>query len=1223
MAFDIEQGINVKVGVTGLPTLEDLRNKLYEMGATGSQIDTVMKTASGSTEAFSKVCGELGVSATQAAPKVKEVGDAVEATGKRAKDAAEGHKTFSKSLLDSIVIGGNWERTLLRAGVAMAGFSLLAGPLVVAAREIGVAIRDAIKNFEDIQAAMAKLQVTFATGAFGGNAEELKSLASNLHGSTAEMLKFSEAMLVSSHSTEELKNVLPTISQFAEATGEKLPAVAKDFQAAIEGNVKSVASLGVVLDATTKQFWSSIDAHTREVILLNSMKEGADAAEGPMKKLWNTIKDGAEQALPALLEELIHWKEFVGVLQSAAKAGEDLAKYLSNASGGATGTWGATPQDVLAGLIPESIGKGNAMGNLVDELQKMVMAGVATNDQLKVTSINWDAINAKVRDAEKSSITLIEKNKEYSDGLKVVEYNWSSIEERTRTTTLNLQLLAQSIPGGYGDMARGGLSALADQVNAAIAQIETEVESGAITREVGDGMIRELDRVYAKFGHDLLSLPEQLGRNFEQMFSNIARVFWNDITTPGQGQNLLSDIFKQIVDKVGKDFVTVIQNDLFSPGTPVLDAHGKPTGKIQPGTGGILSGNNAKLTPAQNALLSGVTGATAGIYSVTQPGMTEGQTAATALSTGFSIAAAGGFNPYSIIAAVIATAAIEVAHLFSPSVGSQLPFDIFTGTGTGLGGGIGDILSARNQNLSEAEVMAIEQQANATFESMKNSWMKIFIKLPSEIFMTALDNIKSIDWESYISSQGYGSLTPDQAITQRPWARAWGTTGGGSSQGFTQEVQNWLTTGLPNQINEAFWQPFATALTSMGVASQKVADLKNQMNAMDPKAAIQYFSDWVDALLAFQKIPMTMAQITAGLSNGIQGFNWQNGGNIGGQNQDTFSSLVQSQVENLANLGKAIATLTGQDQVDAANQLGQSLNSLMQNLTDYLNHLSQISSALSTTIKGAEFNVLLDQAKQADQAAGGGTANQTGLLNKELQSVQDQINNALKNGLSADAVNSLFQQAIQINQQLYALNPDAASALIFQKNLDSLNTQQQAIFQAMADKAKDEVAQLIAEFQPFMDAFTGDTAAAATEIQNLGNVTGVVNDALTALAYAIQNGLLTGDWTPAGGGGTNTTPGPGSGGPKPNPGSKFSLDATTVSAITDPITEVNKTDSGILTESKQQTALLGQVVDALTALSRAGGTNITINGTDMKLSDVTAAVLAAIKSNPTSTRSVY
>lgn len=459
----------------------------------------------------------------------------------------------------------------------------------------------------------------------------------------------------------------------------------------------------------------------------------------------------------------------------------------------------------------------------------------------------------------------------------------------------------------------------------------------------------------------------------------------------------------------------------------------------------------------------------------------------------YSNAAAGGSRTAGTIAGGITGA--EIGTSIAPGIGTAIGAVVGVIVGAiaaGLGaaakradykygiptiGAHGDVNFTQTQNMQPAEIKSWIAKINDQYQTFWNSYVNILIKLP-----------------------GTKMPTPDPINGQFQSA---------PSGHYMEHLQQWLDGTLPDDIAKQFKQAMEDAFSRSGVRPEAFEKFWAEADKMDPKKAVQFWSDLSEGLAAFDRADRTRQNVNAlGDFNVLANFD-KNGDQRSGS---AFTSDLRSQTQGIFDVARQMVTLTGPEKVQAWKQLGQTVQGVMTSLTEYLNRVASTIKAVQQTFADArlehnlaQFHEVRNDKGEVVQAEDKVAEGQ--LLKDEVNKLYSQIQNAVQLGLTPEDVQAASQKALGYLERIYALDPSDEMNKWWMDEAGKLESVTTSELSKMGDEARTSVDKLMTELEPFKDWFLGlepSITALQTALQRTGDAFPGFAQALSDLITRIQ-----------------------------------------------------------------------------------------------------------------------
>ncbi len=398
-------------------------------------------------------------------------------------------------------------------------------------------------------------------------------------------------------------------------------------------------------------------------------------------------------------------------------------------------------------------------------------------------------------------------------------------------------------------------------------------------------------------------------------------------------------------------------------------------------------------------------------------------------------------------------------------------------------------LAANFQNLSQKDVTDYLNRMKSAVDDTITGFIKLFLKFPSDVLNGVTLGMAGGGIDGQIDMSNSHFL-----------------------EQFSADINDFIDNVLPHEVMSRFHDETATVFERMGMTSDAFDKIWTQLDGMDPKDAMAVLNNIADALVAYSKVENYARNIGTNFANALFG-----GGSLGSQGQligpgvTPFDATVADTSANLDTLAEEVKTLPFADAAQAAADLGKGMEDLQKSLTDYLNHILDLSKQFSQSIEDDKFQAQMD-------ATHGDKSQQSALLEAKYKHDLDMAQNWKAYGLSPDEASDYLNRARTDAKSLYDLDPDSRRAW-YLSQLDQLNTFGTQIFQAIGNEAISATNAVLASVQPVMDWFRGlpgdasvggamnQLAAAATKAADALNTIGggAASDASSKAAAAPQS----------------------------------------------------------------------------------------------------------------------
>jgi len=372
----------------------------------------------------------------------------------------------------------------------------------------------------------------------------------------------------------------------------------------------------------------------------------------------------------------------------------------------------------------------------------------------------------------------------------------------------------------------------------------------------------------------------------------------------------------------------------------------------------------------------------------------------------------------------------------------------------------------------------------ASWDGFTNGYVSILLHAPAAVRDSVLPQVASI--LKQISSGQFTqngmtfpmfSVNGDTATTPQQW------------QGW---MQGWVDQTLPSSIMEAFKPPLQKMFTGMGLTVDKFDEIWTKAEGMDPKAALQFLTDYANVVGTMQDLLKKIAQpVNVGGTTGLYA-------DMLATNTQSFAQTLATTDKQIIDLGKNVGLLTGQAQIDAAKQL----NTLIQQRYDAEKQMVQ---QIINLIVGARQTLASDVFGL--QLAGKSPQAQYALYASHLGSLETQLGSA-KN---ADQANSIYQQIRSTILSMAGLFPNDATINTWAQ---SELTHEESIFEGILNRFGTQIDTVNQAFQnqmqPVIDLFTTTTQAFSVDLSSAADSTAALataNASATASVISFRDAL--------------------------------------------------------------------------------------------------------------------
>ena len=565
------------------------------------------------------------------------------------------------------------------------------------------------------------------------------------------------------------------------------------------------------------------------------------------------------------------------------------------------------------------------------------------------------------------------------------------------------------------------------------------------------------------------------------------------------------------------------------------------------------------------------------------------------------------------------------------AMGAQLATGTVIGAGWGtvIGAVAGAIIGAAGAYIGEQQRQAdykygiptIDKNGTVTLDQNKNL-------SPGEInqWVTKIGETYRTFWNGYVDVL---LKLPDASIPA-----ATGLTGkfqDNPSGHYLEHLQQWVEGTLPDAIAEQFKKSMKSAFVNAGVLAEGFDKFWDETTKMDPKRALQFWSDLAEGLSAFSKTTSTRANIDA--ANG----DWANtkflsDGTVQKKGESDFTAQLRTQTQGIFDVARQMVNLTGPDKVAAWKQLGASVQQVMGSLTEYLNRVGEAMRNARETIDNATLERKLQVLSQDTDENGNVTAMskhaQVDLLMAEFDKIVDKIKNAKDLGLDPETVNSLLQTAIGLQDRAYQIDPDDPRIKDRVGSLAMLDEITQQALKDLADEAKASVDKFMTEIDPFKQWLLGvkdiDIQGALTQVTDSFPGFAQAIDELAAKLGVVANNIgTTGTVTTSSSGSSfalhATTNGTSNGGEETN--NVVSLAEYLRASEERQLQAIKELQDKSLAAEKEQREALAKTAENKTPVTitvNVNGTNVGVQELETNVTRAAmAGVVAAIRENPT------
>lgn len=688
----------------------------------------------------------------------------------------------------------------------------------------------------------------------------------------------------------------------------------------------------------------------------------------------------------------------------------------------------------------------------------------------------------------------------------------------------------QNIPSQFGGTATNEIQQLEQDLEA----LKEVFAAGLISPEQFSEMNAQIQQSAQELTQGSIEAARQYGEELKRQAEEATRELQSDMQGVFEGilqggTKGLDTALRDIAKNAGKDFgqmVVSVISHLFVGAAPVegdYSTWGGPYANYQTA--------QQQYQQKQGSVMgdvSGVLGLGASLYStVTTPGMSVGMGALSGAAAGASFGWVG-----ALVGAVLGA----VAGALAPSASKDYQYGqpVYQGlTGATFG-------HAGTTNLSDAATQEYLDQINQTVQNFNNKFAKLLLSFGPQF----ANMIGSLFANENFSGMEAGT----------PGGSQWGTIGEAASKNWANHIQAWIQEGLPHMMEDYFWKPLADGLANIGFSQTLIDQIHHLQSTMAPQDWMNYVSGLVNAVMDIQKELNLLGDksVLTGFHGGqgpteniwaaaAQGLH----GSFQDQMQETDSQILQ--------LGQSLSVLTGQDQVDALNQIDQLMAARYQKELQYIQEvdsaITSVTDSFQSTIRNFTLQTMVGPGGKPDRQA------QVQYLQQylhQLMGLQAGATNVTDVQNYASQINQVIQQIVQLGQQMGG----QSGQQFLQWGIQAAQSAQETIVEhlkQLGQQAADDGQKLHDAMQAFIDALLAGSDA----INNNSNNTG-----------ANQTGGV---------GGTNQHGGRGQEGPN-------------LMSLSQPLTILSTTATASDTKLGQMLTVLNSIHAAL-----AGGQSITIN----------------------------
>lgn len=622
------------------------------------------------------------------------------------------------------------------------------------------------------------------------------------------------------------------------------------------------------------------------------------------------------------------------------------------------------------------------------------------------------------------------------------------------------------------------------------------------------------------------------------MYENWVRGPLSDLMTEaltgGDVEGVLNDMWKRVMKEASGNLIDALSKELgkaFAPAVERLD-----NGMFKVGNQ-FFSNEGAANSYAQNqgfgqgsSAVGGALAAGAAIYNANQAAK-QGQSPIMTIGTlglaGFEI---GG--PYGAVVGVIVGAIISIMNdTIVPAVEKYAIPKISDGL-AGLDWTAG---------FDAAESRVWLQKIQEAFDTFRNGYLKIALALPEDLRNKYLPEFIRVFQQvgtGNIGGSGPGSL-PFGNTSSNPQFIGTGTPGdpyranpnyippdefnrqasgggvnrprfGSSNPGdlgfpaWNPDAKNpttpaewgawmnrWIQNQLPQNIMERYRTAIEPLLEGMGVTVDKFNEIWKTAEGMDPRKALSYLANYVQVLANFNDL-MEKIATPVGIGGGTGLF-----AQLRDDASRSFFDQLKDADKRIIDFGASVQLLTGQDQIDAANQLTTMIQDRYNMEVEFIKQISQM---------------LEDAARQKDQILlglqlqGKSPEDQLDILTGRYNDLQVRLANATTPQQAQEFYQELLNVIMQMNQIAQQIGGDAAEQYRTWA-IDAVNAAYNdftARLRAMGDAMDSENQAFLAQFQPIFDSLTTATGNAATSFLDVTDNVDLLSDAAAAAAVNLM-----------------------------------------------------------------------------------------------------------------------
>lgn len=460
--------------------------------------------------------------------------------------------------------------------------------------------------------------------------------------------------------------------------------------------------------------------------------------------------------------------------------------------------------------------------------------------------------------------------------IKTLTNNLSELRRELTQLTSNKMLSFDS----WMEMKKVNSAANITAINNDNAQYQWLKDKWAPARHDEDKRIREGQQIDEKASQqsikDAQKAADEFNKRVDLYFRNPLAKTFEGITTGGAKGflNAMQGGFQDLISKGAVDFANILAGgDLkIDPVTGVAKIGDKELSNTevdaykarqrQLQTGVMLT--QVGLGSYQNARQNYQGSITGGILGGAMAGASTGQ-------IGLAVAAAivGG------IAAALGKAETRSEYKYaSPAINAQ---------------GEGVLYGAKNLNPEEQKDM-VARMTDA-FNKFWNGYIKLALKVSADLpKLTAI----SLQFQSNPSGN------------------------------FLKHFEEMLKSGIGDKVSLSFFDTLSKGFEKLGMTADRFRNIWTKFDKLDPEKALELLNLVADTLISFNNVGNFYASHDTGLFN-IGGFNYQRGV-MEVRSKDTYAQGFDESTQNILRMQKAVESMVGEDQIRAANELGNLLN---------------------------------------------------------------------------------------------------------------------------------------------------------------------------------------------------------------------------------------------------------------------------------------------------------